>query len=211
MEIGEEARSVLLGGRHIGELGKMTIAELRVFLEALLRQETFTSFGKNLLDEILGNTDKLIKSRLGHLSLYREMPTLSGGEIQRLFLNSHLDSKMDSLIYILDEPTVGLHESEKAELLISIRALQELGNTVIVVEHDRNTIGMAEDIIDIGPNAGIEGGKIVYQGDLPGLLRCAESITGQYLSGQVALQFQLRWTRPRRGRPTEASRSRDQR
>jgi excinuclease ABC A subunit len=115
------------------------------------------------------------------------MPTLSGGELQRLFLNAHLESKMDSLIYILDEPTAGLHESGKAELLKSFKALKELGNTVIVVEHDRNTIEMAEHIIDLGPKAGIEGGRIMYQGDFAGLLQCHDSITGQYLSGNVAL------------------------
>ncbi|MFZ6030803.1 MAG: excinuclease ABC subunit UvrA [Chloroflexota bacterium] len=185
--VGEEAQRVLLGGKHIGELGKMTIAELQEFLDALPQQEAFTSFGKNLLEEILNKTRRLNRARLGHLSLYREMPTLSGGEIQRLFLNAHLDSKIDSLIYILDEPTVGLHESEKAGLLKSIRALKELGNTVIVVEHDRNSIAIAEHIIDIGPKAGIEGGQIVYQGDLPGLLACEASLTGQYLSGKTAM------------------------
>lgn len=185
--VGEEARRVLLNGKHIGELGKMTISELQEFLAGLPEQEISTAFGKNLLREILGKTNRLIKSRLGHLSLYREMPTLSGGEIQRLFLNAHLDSKMDSLIYILDEPTVGLHESEKTELSKAINALKELGNTVIVVEHDRHTIGMAEHIIDIGPKAGIEGGQVVYQGDLAGLLQCDASVTGQYLSGKAAL------------------------
>jgi excinuclease ABC subunit A len=185
--IGEEARRVLLNGRHIGELGKMTLSEIQEFLEVLSKQDTLTPFGKNLLKEMVRKTNNLIKSRLGHLSLYREMPTLSGGEIQRLFLNSHLDSKMDSLIYILDEPTTGLHESEKGELLKSIIALMELGNTVIVVEHDRNTIEMAEHIIDLGPKAGIEGGQVIYQGDLEGLLQCEESITGQYLSGRTAM------------------------
>jgi excinuclease ABC subunit A len=111
--IGEEARRVLLNGKHIGELGLMTISEVNEFLEDLLQQNTLTQFGKNLLQEILRKTNNLIRARLGHLSLYREMPTLSGGEIQRLFLHSHLASKMDSLIYVLDEPTAGLHESEK--------------------------------------------------------------------------------------------------
>jgi len=187
--IGEEGRRVLLNGKNIGELGRMTIAEMQSFLEVLLMQKKLTSIGKNLLDEILRKTRHLIQIRLGHLTLYREMPTLSGGEIQRLFLTSHLDSGMDSLIYILDEPTMGLHESEKTELLGSIRALKELGNTVIVVEHDRNTIEMAEHIIDIGPKAGIEGGQIIYQGDFPGLLQCKESITGQYLTDSMAATF----------------------
>ncbi len=185
--IGEEARHVFLSGRHIGELGKMTIAEAKAFFEDLLAQNTLSPFGEKLLKEILRKTNYLIKSRLGHLSLYREMSTLSGGEVQRLFLNYHLESQMDSLIYILDEPTVGLHESEKVELLKSIVALKELGNTVIVVEHDRNTIKMAEHIIDMGPKAGIEGGEVVYQGDFAGLFQCQKSITGQYLSGKIPM------------------------
>ncbi len=189
--IGEEGRRVLLNGKNIGELGRMTIAEMQSFLKALPAQKKLTPFGKNLLDEILRKTHHLIKIRLGHLTLYREMPTLSGGEIQRLFLTSHLESGMDSLIYILDEPTMGLHESEKTELLRSIRALKELGNTVIVVEHDRNTIEMAEHIIDIGPKAGIEGGQIVYQGDFAGLLQCKDSITGRYLADRMATTVRM--------------------
>ena len=185
--VGEEARSVTLNGKHIGDLGKMTIIELQDFLSDLAAQEQLSDLGKKLVEAVMLKTRQLIKSRLGHLTLYREMPTLSGGEIQRLFLNAHLDSKMDSLIYILDEPTIGLHESEKAELLKAIYALKEQGNTVIVVEYDRKTIAMAEEIIDIGPKAGIEGGQIVYQGDLPGLLNAPNSITGQYLSGKRSL------------------------
>jgi excinuclease ABC subunit A len=184
--VGEEAQRVHLNGKHIGELGKLTITELQSYVEELA-QSSFSGFGKNLIKEIKDKTDRLVKARLGHLSLYREMPTLSGGEIQRLFLNAHLDSKMDSLIYVLDEPTVGLHESEKAELLTLIKALKELGNTVIVVEHDESTIAMAEHVIDIGPKAGVEGGQVIYQGGYKGLLECKDSITGQYLSGKAAM------------------------
>lgn len=185
--VGEEARRVLLNGKHIGELGKMTILELQNFLEAFLKQRTLTQFGENLLKDILAKASHLIKFRLGHLSLYREMSTLSGGEIQRLFLNSHLESKLNSLIYVLDEPTAGLHEAEKLETLKAIKELKELGNTVIIVEHDKNAIKMAEHIIDIGPKAGTSGGKLVYQGNLEGLLKAKESITGQYLSGKVSM------------------------
>jgi excinuclease ABC A subunit len=181
--IGEEARLVLLNNKHIGELGKMTISELHDFLKDFLYSVNISTFGEKLLKEILIKTENLIKYRLGHLTLYREMPSLSGGEIQRLFLNSHLESKMDSLIYILDEPTSGLHESEKTDLLNSIKELKNIGNTVIVVEHDKTVINMAEHIIDIGPKAGIEGGELIYQGDLKGLYECEESVTGRYLSG----------------------------
>ncbi len=186
-KIGEEARRVLLNGKHIGELGKMTILEIDDFLKLLINQGNLNTFGTNLVNDILSKTQHLIESRLGHLSLYREMSTLSGGEMQRLFLNSHLDSEMDSLIYVLDEPTAGLHESEKIDILKSIKKLKDLGNTVIVVEHDKNTIKMAEHIIDIGPKAGVEGGQLVYQGDLEGLLQSNKSLTGQYLSGKYPM------------------------
>jgi excinuclease ABC A subunit len=191
--IGPEARRVLLGNHHIGELGMMTIAELQEYLAGLAEQGNFSQYGINLLRELQRKTVSLMKARLGHLALYREMPSLSGGEIQRLFLTRHLDSNLDSLIYILDEPTSGLHEAEKRGMLQSIIDLKNLGNTVIVVEHDRNTIEMADHIIDIGPKAGTEGGWIVYQGDVKGLLACPDSITGRYLSGKLAMP-----TRPTR-------------
>lgn len=180
--VGEEARSVLIDGKHIGELGKMTISELVSFFEDIMKRETFSKLGINIIREILDKSSNLIKVRLGYLTLYREMPSLSGGEIQRLFLNAHLDSKLDSLIYVLDEPTAGLHEAEKEGILASMKALRDLGNTVIVVEHDRNTIELADYVIDIGPEAGDLGGEVVYHGDLKGLLACQRSITGRYLS-----------------------------
>jgi excinuclease ABC subunit A len=185
--VGEEARRVTLGGKHIGQIGHMTIVELQAFLKALPTQEPLSPFGHNLIREILQKTYYLVQVGLGHLTPYRQMPTLSGGEIQRIFLTSHLDSKMDSLIYVLDEPTVGLHEIEKGDLLEQIAALRSLGNTVIVVEHDRNTIERAQHVIDFGPLAGNDGGEIVYEGDYAGLLKSEESVTGQYLSGRRAV------------------------
>ena len=165
----------------------MTIVELQAFLKALPTQESLSSMGHNLIREVLQKTHYLVQVGLGHLTPYRQMPTLSGGEIQRIFLTSHLDSKMDSLIYVLDEPTVGLHEIEKADLLEQIAALRSLGNTVIVVEHDRNTIERAQHVIDFGPLAGTDGGEIVYEGDYAGLLKSEGSVTGQYLSGRRAV------------------------
>ncbi len=185
--VGDEARRVTLGGKHIGQIGHMTIVELEAFLRALPVRDTLSSMGHNLIRELLQKTHYLVKVGLGHLTPYRPMPTLSGGEIQRIFLTSHLDSKMDSLIYVLDEPTVGLHEIEKADLLDQIAALRSLGNTVIVVEHDRNTIERAQHLIDFGPLAGTGGGEIVYQGDYAGLLKSEKSLTGHYLSGRRAV------------------------
>lgn len=180
--IGEEARNVLLDGKHIGELGKMSLSELENFLSNVQHKNNFSNFGKNIITEILAKTSSLIKVRLGYLTPYREMPSLSGGEIQRLFLTTHLDSKLDSLIYVLDEPTAGLHEAEKEGIYESMAALRDLGNTVIVVEHDKNTIKRADHVIDIGPKAGESGGEVVYQGDYDGLLACPNSITGRYLA-----------------------------
>lgn len=182
--VGEEARRVALGGLHIGQIGHMTIVELEDYLKDLPESENLSSMGHNLIREVLQKTHYLVQVGLGHLTSYRQMPTLSGGEIQRIFLTSHLDSKMDSLIYVLDEPTVGLHEIEKGDLLEQVAALRSLGNTVIVVEHDSNTIEQAQHVIDFGPLAGTDGGEIVYQGDYPGLLESEVSVTGQYLSGK---------------------------
>lgn len=184
--VGEEARSVYLNHHHIGEIGNMTLSQVGDYLQELLSQNILTSFGVKMTETILKKINKLIRVRLGHLTLYREMPSLSGGELQRIFLNSHLESGMDSLIYIFDEPTSGLHEFEKQEILQEILQLKKSGNTVIIVEHDRSTIKLAEHIIDVGPKAGIYGGDIIYQGDLEGLLNDKNSVTGKYLSGKIS-------------------------
>lgn len=183
-KVGQEALEVFIGGKHIGELANMSISELGKFLNIQNKKVANSKIGMNFLRDINNKLDSLIKSRLGHLSLYRELSTLSGGELQRLFLNSHLESKMDSLIYVLDEPTAGLHEAEKEELLKSIINLKKLGNTVIIVEHDKNTVRIADHVIDVGPKAGAEGGEVLYQGNIQGLLQCDKSITGKYLSGE---------------------------
>jgi excinuclease ABC subunit A len=185
--VGEEARRVTLGGQHIGQLGHMPVVDLHAFLQALANGDTLSPFGRNLVRDVLGRTEHLIRVGLGYLSLYRPVPTLSGGEGQRLFLSAHLDAAIDSLIYVLDEPTVGLHELEKEALLEQLAALRAAGNTVIVVEHDPNTIARADHVIDIGPLAGIDGGEVVYQGSYAGLLACQDSITGQYLSGRRSI------------------------
>lgn len=182
--VAQEARSVCIAGKHIGELCLMTLSDLYRFLDTKVNPYLTTQIGKNLVTDILKKLSHLINAKLGYLTLYREMSTLSGGELQRLFLNEHLDTKMDSLIYVLDEPTAGLHASEKETIISAVKQLKEIGNTVIVVEHDKGMIQAAEHIIDIGPRAGKHGGEIVYQGDVSGLLKSETSITGMYLSGK---------------------------
>ncbi|MFX0002762.1 MAG: excinuclease ABC subunit UvrA, partial [Candidatus Hermodarchaeota archaeon] len=124
---------------------------------------------------------------LSYLHLNRSLPTLSGGELQRLSLMTHLDAGLDSLIYILDEPSMSLHEQEKQSLINLLIQLKDLGNTVIIVEHDKSFIEIADEIIDIGPGAGINGGQIVYQGTLDGIKKVEESFTGQFLTGTIRL------------------------
>ena len=180
-----EARRVTLGGQHIGQLSHMTLAELDSFLRPLSDQTRLSRLGINLLGDIIDRLRILHANGLAHLTLYRSLPSLSGGELQRLFLSTHIGAELDSLIYVLDEPTIGLHEVEKQRLLAQLCALQSQGNTVLLVEHDPHLIAAADHVIDIGPLAGSAGGEIVYQGDYSGLLAAPDSVTGGYLSGRI--------------------------
>jgi excinuclease ABC A subunit len=184
--VSSETRQVTLLGRPIAQLCDLTLTELADFLHELARHPLTSSLAKNLVGEVIRQVQILRQNGLGHLTLYRELPSLSGGELQRLFLSSHIDSQMDSLIYILDEPTVGLHELEKIRLLEQLRVLQAQGNTILLVEHDPHLIAAADHVIDIGPLAGSAGGELIYQGDYAGLLAAPDSITGQYLSGRAS-------------------------
>lgn len=181
--IGEEARSTCINGSHIGQLSKMPIAELNVFLTDYSRAKDITDYGRNLVRIILRKIKQMFEVELHYLSLYREIPTLSGGELQRLFLMSVMDTKMESLLCIFDEPTAGLHETEKCRLLDKIEEFLTNDNTVIIVEHDRNTIKRAEHIIDFGPYAGIHGGDTVYQGNYEDFLNSG-TVISSYLSGE---------------------------
>lgn len=180
--VGDDAREVLLHGKRIGELGQMTLATLLAFLEGIPGEE-LSQFSKNVVKNIQQKLRHLIFFRLGHLSLYREMSSLSGGEIQRIFLHLHLESGLDSLIYVFDEPMAGLHASEKASMIEAICRLKQLGNTVIVVEHDKEIIRHADHIIEIGPKAGVEGGEVVFQGSFKEYEN-ANTLLSSYLFGQ---------------------------
>jgi len=124
---------------------------------------------------------------LSYIHLNRTLPTLSGGELQRLSLMTHLDAGIDSLIYILDEPSMSLHEREKESLIDFLKKLKDLGNTIIVVEHDKRFIEIADEIIDIGPGAGVNGGELVFQGKVDELMEVSNSYTGQFLAGKISL------------------------
>lgn len=178
----EESRTVFLNEKRIGELGQMTLTCLLDFINRIPKGE-LSQFGKNVVKNVKMKLKHLIQFRLGHLTLYREMTTLSGGELQRIFLHLHLDSKLDSLIYVFDEPMAGLHPSEKQSMIQAVKELRDLGNTVIVVEHDKEMIRHGDHIIEIGPKAGVEGGAVVYQGDYE-VYKKADTLLSQYLSGK---------------------------
>jgi excinuclease ABC A subunit len=185
--INEEAREIKIAGKHAGELAMMTIDELKEYFDLLTNEKIKSPQGRSILDNIKQGLNRMINVGLSYLHLHRSLPTLSGGELQRLSLMTHLDGGLDSLIYILDEPSMSLHEQEKDSLVRILQQLKELGNTVIIVEHDKKFIDIADEIIDIGPGAGIDGGKIVYQGFLEGITKIKESYTGQFLAGNIKL------------------------
>lgn len=186
-KINEQAREIKISNKHIGQLAMMTIDELIIFLENLNEKNIRSPQGKSILDSILDALKRMVKVGLSYLHLHRSLPTLSGGELQRLSLMTHLDAGLDSLIYILDEPSMSLHEIEKESLIELLKSLRDLGNTVIIVEHDKHFIDIADEIIDIGPGAGINGGEIVYQGTLDRIAKIENSYTGQFLAGNIKL------------------------
>jgi excinuclease ABC subunit A len=186
-KINEEARGIKIGGKHIGELSLMPIDDLIQFLNTLVENEIKTPQGRSILENVLQGLNRMVNVGLKYLHLNRNLPTLSGGELQRLSLMTHLDGGLDSLIYILDEPSMSLHEVEKDALIKILKQLKNLGNTVIIVEHDKRFIEIADEIIDIGPGAGINGGKIIFQGKVDAIKKVEESLTGQFLAEKIAL------------------------
>jgi excinuclease ABC subunit A len=186
-KINEQAREIKIRCKHIGELAMMPVDDLILFLKNLTNQDIKSPQGKSIKKSILQSLNRMVNVGLNYLHLHRTLPTLSGGELQRLSLMTHLDGGLDSLIYILDEPSMSLHEREKESLIEILKQLKDLGNTIIVVEHDKRFIDIADEIIDIGPGAGIDGGEVVYQGTLEGIVKTKKSYTGQFLAGIIQL------------------------
>lgn len=186
-----EANYVKIGGRAISDLVEMPVYELKNFFDKLVLTEHEAQIGKRLLTEIKNRLTFLIDVGLGYLTLNRQSNTLSGGESQRINLATSLGSSLVGSLYILDEPSIGLHSRDTGRLIHVLRQLQQLGNTVIVVEHDEDIIRAADYIIDIGPQAGRLGGEVVFQGDLQKMLeekpQTTKSYTVKYLTGQETI------------------------
>ena len=179
-----EAEYVKVGGRSITELVRMPVCELLPWFEHLQLSEHDASVGRRLLTEIRSRLRFLVNVGLGYLTLDRLSNSLSGGESQRIRLATQIGSSLMGVLYILDEPSIGLHQRDNDKLLATLKNLRDLGNTLIVVEHDEDTMRAADYIVDVGPGAGSHGGNIVAAGTLQDILDCPESITGQYLSGK---------------------------
>lgn len=178
-----EALSVFIGGKNIHETTVMPIHEARGFFNALKLDETETRIAEQILKEIKDRLGFLESVGLGYLTLEREAATLSGGEAQRIRLATQIGSSLMGVLYILDEPTIGLHQRDNSRLIDTLTHLRDLGNTLIVVEHDEQTIRTADYIVDMGPGAGVHGGSVVSQGPLDNLLKDPASPTGRFLSG----------------------------
>jgi excinuclease ABC subunit A len=186
-----ESSAVSVGGRSLPALSALTIAEARSFTAALELTATERQIAGEVLKEIDARLGFLVNVGLGYLSLDRPGPSLSGGESQRIRLASQIGSELTGVLYVLDEPSIGLHQRDNARLLDTLRRLRDFGNTVIVVEHDRETIEAADHVVDFGPGAGVAGGEVVYAGSVAGLRR-AGSLTGRYLSGRLTIPMPVR-------------------
>ncbi len=183
----KEALAVTVGEKNIAEVTALSIRNLQEFLENLKLTETQQLVGNQVLKEIRARVGFLVSVGLEYLTLSRATGTLSGGEAQRIRLATQIGSGLVGVAYILDEPSIGLHQRDNDRLLSALKHLRDLGNTLIVVEHDEDTMREADCIVDIGPGAGEHGGKLVAIGTAEEIMQCPESITGKYLSGELKI------------------------
>ena len=184
-----ELLAVTVGGKNIMEFCDMSVAEAIEFVSDLKLSETHMKIAEEIIKEIKGRLTFLANVGLDYLTLSRAAATLSGGESQRIRLATQIGSGLVGVLYILDEPSIGLHQKDNEKLLEALRRLTDIGNTLIVVEHDEDTMYAADHIVDIGPEAGVNGGELVAQGTVEDIMKCPESITGQYLSGKKRIEI----------------------
>ncbi|MDE0421286.1 MAG: excinuclease ABC subunit UvrA [Gammaproteobacteria bacterium] len=189
---GSRLRATRLGfeiaGRNIEQFGGMNFDELRPFLDTIEPTGPRAEAGRQIVREIARRIDLLLGIGLDYLNFNRASGTLSGGEAQRIRLSTQIGSGLMGMLYVLDEPSIGLHPKDNVKMIDTLRSLRDLGNTVIVVEHDEDTIRAADHLLELGPGPGIHGGEVVVAGTLDEILSCADSPTGQYLSGQRRIE-----------------------
>ena len=184
-----ESLAVTVGGVNIADFCDKSVTEALEFVEALELTEREKLIAAPIVKEIKSRLGFLQSVGLEYLTLSRSSGTLSGGESQRIRLATQIGSSLMGVLYILDEPSIGLHQRDNSKLLGTLKRLRDLGNTVIVVEHDEETMREADHIVDIGPGAGVHGGDVIYSGPGKGIMKCKESVTGQYLSGKKKVEI----------------------
>ena len=184
-----EILAVTVGGLNIAELSEMSVEEILKFFAEVDLSEKDRFIAEQIVKEIKARLTFLKNVGLNYLTLARSATTLSGGESQRIRLATQIGSGLVGVLYILDEPSIGLHQKDNEKLLKTLRDLTDIGNTLIVVEHDEDTMYAADHIVDIGPGAGVNGGHLVVQGTVEDIMACPESITGQYLSGKKKIEM----------------------
>ncbi|MGI2259966.1 excinuclease ABC subunit UvrA [Shewanella sp. GXUN23E] len=180
----EEARNVFIHDLNLPTLTEWSIGEAMAYFEALEFDGQKAQIAEKILKEVRDRLGFLVNVGLNYLSLSRSAETLSGGEAQRIRLASQIGAGLVGVMYVLDEPSIGLHQRDNERLLSTLTHLRDLGNTVIVVEHDEDAIRMADHIIDIGPGAGVHGGEVICDGPIDAIIACEDSVTGQYISGK---------------------------
>ena len=182
-----EVLAVQVNGRSIAEITHLSLADAREFVNTIELTDREAKIAAQVLREIRLRLDFLIQVGLNYLSMSRSAGSLSGGEAQRIRLATQIGSGLTGVLYVLDEPSIGLHQRDNRRLIQTLETLRDLGNTLIVVEHDEETIEAADWIVDIGPRAGVEGGHVVHSGPYDALLADNDSITGDYLSGRRSI------------------------
>lgn len=183
----EEVLSVKVGGLNIWEVGELSVANALKFFSELELDDTRKKIARMVLKEISARLKFLVDVGLGYLTLNRAAGTLSGGEAQRIRLATQIGSGLTGVLYILDEPSIGLHQRDNNKLIATLTRLRDLGNTLIVVEHDEDTIRSADYVVDVGPGAGVHGGEIVCSGTVEEIMACKQSVTGKYLTGELSI------------------------
>lgn len=178
------ALAVTVGGMNIAEFTDLPVVSALKFIDSLQLSDKDMLIAERILKEIKSRLGFLVNVGLGYLTLSRSAATLSGGESQRIRLATQIGSSLMGVLYILDEPSIGLHQRDNDKLLRTLKRLRDLGNTLIVVEHDEDTMRAADYIVDVGPGAGVNGGRVVCAGSVDDICACPESVTGQYLSGK---------------------------
>ena len=196
----KEARHVRVGGQAIYEINALPLKQARIFFDQVQLSGHKHAIAERIVKEISSRIQFLNNVGLDYLSLDRSADTLSGGESQRIRLASQIGSGLTGVMYVLDEPSIGLHQRDNARLLETLKNLRDLGNSVIVVEHDHDAILAADHVVDMGPGAGEHGGLIIAQGTPQAIQKNAASLTGKYLSGKLAIALPKKRTRPTSGR-----------